>query len=111
PASSTSKTTATHRSTSAAPTSCTATSTAAVIMHRNLDRRVEALVRLDNPAHIAETSELFDLAMDPGTSAWHLEPDGDWVRHDRDAAGEPLVDLQDERWRQVSSRRRPVGAR
>ncbi len=68
------------------------------IMHRNLDRRVEALVRLDNPAHIAETSELFDLAMDPGTSAWH-------------AAGEPLVDLQDERWRQVSSRRRPVGAR
>ncbi|GMA91333.1 RNA degradosome polyphosphate kinase [Homoserinibacter gongjuensis] len=81
------------------------------IMHRNLDRRVEALVRLDNPAHIAETSELFDLAMDPGTSAWHLEPDGDWVRHDRDAAGEPLVDLQDERWRQVSSRRRPVGAR
>jgi polyphosphate kinase len=81
------------------------------IMHRNLDRRVEALVRLDNPAHIAETSELFDLAMDPGTSAWHLEPDGDWVRHDRDAADEPLVDLQDERWRQVSSRRRPVGAR
>jgi polyphosphate kinase len=81
------------------------------IMHRNLDRRVEALVRLDNPAHIAETSELFDLAMDPGTSAWHLEPDGDWLRHDRDAAGEPLVDLQDERWRQVSSRRRPVGAR
>jgi polyphosphate kinase len=80
-------------------------------MHRNLDRRVEALVRLDNPAHIAETSELFDLAMDPGTSAWHLEPDGDWVRHDRDAAGEPLVDLQDERWRQVSSRRRPVGTR
>ncbi|MGN6271993.1 MAG: RNA degradosome polyphosphate kinase [Protaetiibacter sp.] len=81
------------------------------MMHRNLDRRVEALVRLDNPAHIAETSELFDLAMDDSTSSWHLEPDGDWVRHDRDATGEPLVDLQDERWRQVSSRRRPVGAR
>jgi polyphosphate kinase len=81
------------------------------MMHRNLDRRVEALVRLDEPGHIAETSELFDLAMDPGTSSWHLEPDGDWVRHDRDAAGAPLVDLQDERWRQVSSRRRPVGAR
>jgi polyphosphate kinase len=81
------------------------------MMHRNLDRRVEALVRLDDPAHIAETSELFDLAMDAGTSSWHLEPDGDWVRHERDAAGTPLIDLQDERWRQVSSRRRPVGAR
>jgi polyphosphate kinase len=81
------------------------------IMHRNLDRRVEALVRLDNPAHITETDELFDLAMDAGTSAWHLEADGAWLRHHRDADGTPLVDLQDERWRQVSSRRRPVGAR
>jgi len=81
------------------------------MMHRNLDRRVEALVRLDDPAHIAETSELFDLAMDAGTSAWHLSSDGDWVRHDRDAAGAPLADLQDERWRQVSSRRRAGGAR
>jgi polyphosphate kinase len=81
------------------------------IMHRNLDRRVEALVRLDNPAHITETDELFDLAMDAGTSAWHLEADGAWLRHHRDADGTPLVDLQDERWRQVSNRRRPVGPR
>ena len=81
------------------------------IMHRNLDRRVEALVRLDNPAHIAETSELFDLAMDAGTSSWHLEADGEWVRHERDATGAVLTDLQDERWRQVSSRRRTAGAR
>jgi polyphosphate kinase len=49
--------------------------------------------------------------MDDGTSAWHLQPDGDWVRHDRDAAGHLLVDLQDETWRQVSSRRRTGGAR
>jgi len=68
-------------------------------------------VRLDDPAHIAETSHLFDLAMDPGTSSWHLTPEGAWIRHDREADGTPLVDLQDERWRQVSSRRRPVGAR
>ncbi|MFT4285217.1 MAG: RNA degradosome polyphosphate kinase [Protaetiibacter sp.] len=81
------------------------------MMHRNLDRRVEALVRLDDPAHIAETGELIDLAMDDGTSSWHLQPDGDWVRHERDATGRPLVDLQDETWRQVSSRRRPGGTR
>jgi len=76
------------------------------MMHRNLDRRVEALVRLASPAHITETSELFDLAMDEGTSSWYLEPEGAWVRHDRDEAGAPLRDLQNERWLQVSTRRR-----
>lgn len=76
------------------------------MMHRNLDRRVEALVRLASPAHIAETGELFDLAMDEGTSSWYLEPEGVWVRHDRDASGAPLRDLQNERWLQVSTRRR-----
>jgi polyphosphate kinase len=76
------------------------------MMHRNLDRRVEALVRLAKPEHIAETQELFELALDDGTSAWDLHSDGAWVRHDRDEAGKPLLDLQDERWRQVSTRRR-----
>ncbi|RQP13076.1 MAG: RNA degradosome polyphosphate kinase [Microbacteriaceae bacterium] len=81
------------------------------MMHRNLDRRVEALVRLDDPDHIAETSGLFDLALDEGTSSWHLQPDGVWVRRHRDEHGRPLVDLQDETWRRISSRRRPGGAR
>ncbi|TXK19330.1 RNA degradosome polyphosphate kinase [Homoserinibacter sp. GY 40078] len=76
------------------------------MMHRNLDRRVEALVRLARPEHVEEADELFDLAMDPGTASWHLEDDGTWTRHDRDADGEPLRDLQGERWRQVTSRRR-----
>ncbi|QEO09352.1 RNA degradosome polyphosphate kinase [Protaetiibacter larvae] len=76
------------------------------MMHRNLDRRVEALVRLVKPEHLAETDALFELALDPGTSAWHLGPDGEWTRHNRDEQGKPLRDLQDEVWRQVSSRRR-----
>ena len=33
------------------------------MMHRNLDRRVEALVRLVDPDHIAEIGALFDEAM------------------------------------------------
>ena len=33
------------------------------MMHRNLDRRVEALVRVVAPAHLKELSDLFDLAM------------------------------------------------
>ena len=64
------------------------------MMHRNLDRRVEALVRLGDPQHVAELQALMDLAMDDGTSSWHLAADGTWTRHYRDADGEPLVDLQ-----------------
>ncbi len=64
------------------------------MMHRNLDRRVEALVRLGDPQHVAELQALLDLAMDDGTASWHLAASGAWTRHYRDADGEPLVDLQ-----------------
>jgi len=65
------------------------------LMHRNLDRRVEALVRLTDPAQLDELLELFDLSVADDTSSWHLQADGTWVRHDRDEDGEPLADLQD----------------
>ncbi len=64
------------------------------MMHRNLDRRVEALVRLRDPLHIAELEELLHRSMDPGTASWHLEADGAWVRHAVGEDGEPLLDLQ-----------------
>ena len=35
------------------------------MMHRNLDRRVEALLRIKDPAHVKELGELLDLSMDP----------------------------------------------
>ena len=76
------------------------------MMHRNLDRRVEALVRLTEPEHIDELSSLFEQAMSEKTDAWHLGEDGVWVRHDRDASGEPLLDLQDDGMRQIGARRR-----
>ena len=64
------------------------------LMHRNLDRRVEALVRLRTKSHRVELERLLDLAFDPGTASWHLGPDGEWTRHARGADGEPLRDLQ-----------------
>ncbi len=80
------------------------------MMHRNLDRRVESMVRLRDPGHIAELDELLTLSMDDGTSSWHLGSDGAWVRHSTDAAGGPLRDLQSHviatRPRRRSSRRR-----
>ncbi len=64
------------------------------MMHRNLDRRVEALLRIKDPAHLAELGELLELSMDPGTASWHLGPDGAWTRHAAGPDGEPLRDLQ-----------------
>ncbi len=60
------------------------------MMHRNLDRRVEVLVRLPATESVAEVGELLDLAFDDRTSAWVLDPDGTWHRN----AGE--VHLQEE---------------
>lgn len=77
------------------------------MMHRNLDRRVEALVRLSDPGHIAELTALLDLAMSDGTSSWHLDGTGDWTRHTRDEQDTPLIELQGTLSRQIASRKRP----
>jgi polyphosphate kinase len=81
------------------------------MMHRNLDRRVEALVRVVAPDEIDELSHLFDLAMSDGTSSWHLQGDGEWVRRSVDADGQPLVDLQDKTMATVQRKRRARAVR
>src|SRR5690606_25475806 len=81
------------------------------MMHRNLDRRVEALVRVTDRAHVDELLAFFDLAMDDGTNSWHLAADGVWERHSVDAQGEPLVDLQDKTMSQIRRRRRSRSVR
>ncbi len=65
------------------------------LMHRNLDRRVELLVRVTDSAQKRELRSLIDLAMDPGVASWWLGPDGNWTRHHLDDGGAPLMDLQD----------------
>lgn len=64
------------------------------LMHRNLDRRVEAMVSLGSPDHRTQLESLFDLAFDEGTASWHLQPDGSWLRVHLAPDGTPLVDLQ-----------------
>jgi len=51
------------------------------LMHRNLDRRVEALWLV---THCASDD----------VSSWHLQPDGSWERHLVDAEGNRLEDIQ-----------------
>ncbi|MGU3645269.1 RNA degradosome polyphosphate kinase [Microbacterium sp. C23T] len=81
------------------------------MMHRNLDRRVEALVRVSTPAHVKEINDLFTLSMSDSTSSWHLGPDGEWVRHNADDEGKPLLDLQDRSMVNVQRRRRARAVR
>ena len=50
------------------------------LMHRNLDRRVEVLCQLSDSVGVDEIREMLDLAFDPSTGAWEMQPDGRWVR-------------------------------
>ena len=65
------------------------------LMHRNLDRRVEALVRITAPEQIEELINYVDLQMADTTSSWHMQSDGTYVRHSKDAEGKPLLDCQE----------------
>lgn len=65
------------------------------LMHRNLDRRVEALVRITAPEQVQGLIDYVDLQMAETTSSWHMQPDGTYVRHSRDDQGRPLVDSQE----------------
>jgi polyphosphate kinase len=49
------------------------------MMHRNLDRRVEVMVRVKDPRLTAQLDEMFDSTMDPETRCWELGSDGGWT--------------------------------
>ena len=65
------------------------------LMHRNLDRRVEALVRIVAPEQIDELIKYVDLQMADSTASWHMQADGTYVRYCKDEEGRPLVDSQE----------------
>ncbi len=74
------------------------------MMHRNLDRRVEAIVSLSNPAHIRQIEDLFEQAFSPATVHWELN-DSEWSAHTTDEEGNPLTDLQESLIQQTAARR------
>lgn len=78
------------------------------MMHRNLDRRIEALVRVPDPAHRASLMKLLDTGMADDTASWHLGPDGDWTRHAHDPDGRPLRNVQESLIERRRRRRGPA---
>ena len=64
------------------------------LMHRNLDRRVEVLVKLPTAGAVEEVNRLLDLAFDPHTSAWELDSDGTWSQA-KSPDDDPMRNLQE----------------
>ncbi|GGM37114.1 polyphosphate kinase [Micromonospora sonchi] len=73
------------------------------LMHRNLDRRVEALVQVSDPVARAELDHVLGTAMSPDVEAFELGADGTWTRR----TGSPkasLAHLQDLLLRRVGGK-------
>ncbi|QLQ39739.2 RNA degradosome polyphosphate kinase [Micromonospora robiginosa] len=73
------------------------------LMHRNLDRRVEALVQVSDPVARAELDHVLSSAFDPEVDAFELAADGTWHRRTGDGDA-PLTHLQDLLLRRVGGR-------
>jgi len=74
------------------------------LMHRNLDRRVEALVRVADQTSAGELDAVLGLAMSPQTRAFELRPDGTWAQHSVTDPEHPARDLQSALLRRIVDR-------
>ena len=61
------------------------------LMHRNLDRRVECLVRIYNQPHVAQLKEILDIGLSDNTQSWHLNGQA-WNRRSVSETGALLLD-------------------
>jgi polyphosphate kinase len=66
------------------------------LMHRNLDRRVEALVQLEDKEHVSYLSGLLDLQLADNTSHWKLDKNAKWIRQNIDKDGNVFQDVQEQ---------------
>ena len=62
------------------------------LMGRNLDRRVESLVRIDKKEHQHRLQEILDLGLSSDSSSWQLSGT-DWVRVSKNSKGQALLDV------------------
>jgi polyphosphate kinase len=62
------------------------------LMDRNLNRRIEALTRIESEKHISELNRVLDLYADPKIAHWEMNSYGDWIRLFQDG-DERLDDL------------------
>jgi polyphosphate kinase len=65
------------------------------IMERNLDRRVEALVRIDAESHIRDLEEILDLSTSDQFRMWEMVEDDTWRYNKIGSEGKALEDFQE----------------
>ena len=61
-------------------------------MGRNLDRRVESLIRVDKKDHHQRLQAIIDLGLSNETSSWQLFGT-EWTRKSLDSSGNSLNDV------------------
>ena len=76
------------------------------MMHRNLDRRVESLVKITDPDSRARLLGMLDELTSDRFASWHLHGDTTWSRVKFASSGEPLPDWQDALVRRYQKRER-----
>lgn len=69
------------------------------LMRRNLDRRVESLVKVTSQQQRVYLSDLLDRAVSEETSTWWLNADGSWTRHPGEDLQSHLISTR--RWRTI----------
>jgi polyphosphate kinase len=62
------------------------------LMGRNLDRRVESLVRIEKKEHQNRLQEIIDLGLSPSTVSWQLVGT-EWTKVSENSRGEALSDV------------------
>ena len=72
------------------------------LMHRNLDRRVEVLVRVDDPTAKQTVTETVERLMDDEVIGWDLQSDGTWTNSETGPYG-ATVDAQMEQIARVGT--------
>lgn len=72
------------------------------LMQRNLDRRVEALIRIDDPTLMERLTRHLGRLLADDIHHWRLEPDGTWIRAEP-LPGQPMFDIQMESMRRAVS--------
>jgi polyphosphate kinase len=76
------------------------------MMHRNLDRRIEALIHITDEAHIDQIDRQLSRGMSDDHLSWSLDSEGVWTRHSLDKDGQALLDVQNETMTEIMSRKR-----
>jgi polyphosphate kinase len=65
------------------------------IMERNLDRRVEALIRIDEPEHKTELNLILELSASPRFRMWEMDENDLWQYKKNGSEGKYLEDFQE----------------